>query len=375
MNFLFNEEQVSLGDTVSQVLADFPKLTAPDPGRNQDEDVWEALSEIGLFALLVPEEDDGAGLSFVDLAPAIEALGAGLAPPLVASTLVATEIIRRFGTSGQIKTLMAAIATGEAAIAIASAETGRGSDPFLSKCRLLDGKLTGQKIAVAGADLARFILVVTGTAGAPVLALMEAGAAGLTITDHKDIDPSARLSRVAFDNVAVGPDQILGEPSGQALAALIDLGATAQAGMAMGVAGVMLDRSVSYAAEREQFGRPIGSFQAIKHRCADMAVAVEAGRAISHYAFWACGEDSEDRSRAASAAKAYCGEIACSVCNDALQIHGGMGFTWEMGLHRYLRRAQVIEHAVGSRAWHYDRVVAQTLSAQTDDRGQCRDSA
>ncbi|RIV81955.1 acyl-CoA dehydrogenase [Aurantiacibacter xanthus] len=364
MNFLFNEEQTSLGETVGQVLADHAALTGPDPSRGSDAEVWAALAELGLFSLLVAEEHGGVGLGLVDLAPTIEALGAGLAPPLIASTLVATEAVNRLGDAEQRAQLLPGIAAGETAIAIASAELGRGNDPVFAECGLHDGRLTGRKIAVAGADVAQMLLVVTRTQSAPVLALVPTDAPGVTIEPHADIDPSAGLCRVTFDNVAVASAQLLGEGSPGALDTLIDLGATAQSGMAMGIAEVMLKRSVAYACEREQFGKPIGSFQAIKHRCADLAVAVEAGKATSHYAFWACSEDAEDRASAASAAKAYCGEIACNACNDAIQIHGGMGFTWELGLHRFLRRAQVIEHAVGSRAWHYERVVAETLAAR-----------
>jgi acyl-CoA dehydrogenase len=375
MNFLFNEEQTSLGETLGQVLAEFAALTGPDPARDSDADVWAALADLGLFSLLVPEENDGVGLTFVDIAPSVEALGAGLAPPLVAATLVATEAIKRLGSAEQAEKLFPGIAVGETAIAIASAELGRGNDPEFADCRLIDGKLSGKKIAVAGADTAQLLLVVARTEVAPVLLLVPTDAAGVAVSAHADIDPSAGLCRVVFEDVAIAAEHMLGEPSIRALDTLIDLGATAQAGMAMGIAGVMLKRSVAYAAEREQFGKAIGSFQAIKHRCADLAVAVEAGNATAHYAFWACSENPEDRSSAASAAKAYCGEIACNACNDAIQIHGGMGFTWEMGLHRYLRRAQVIEHAVGSRAWHYERVVAETLAARASETVQRRDAA
>ena len=375
MNFLFSEEQMSLGDTVGQVLADFPALTGADPTRDQDGEVWQALSELGLFSLLVPEDYDGVDLSIVDLAPSVEALGKGLAPAIVASTLVVTELLKRHGSAQQKDTLLAPIAAGEIAIAIASAEVGRGNDPGLADCRLLDGGLDGRKIAVAGADAAQFILVVAHTGDVPALLLLPAAADGILITSHNDIDPSAGLARVDFDRVAAAPGQVIGDPGNSALATLIDLGATVQSGIAMGIARVMLDRSVAYAAEREQFGKPIGSFQAIKHRCADLAVAVEAGRATSHYAFWACAENAPERSRSASAAKAYCGEIACKACNEALQVHGGMGFTWEMGLHRFLRRAQVIEHAVGSRAWHFERVVAETLAMRSEDQAQCLDVA
>lgn len=375
MNFLFNEEQLSLAETLAHALADFPALIEPDPSNAKDGEVWDAMAALGLFSLLVPEEQGGLNLSITDLAPSIEALGAGLAPPLITSTLVATEVIKREATAAQKDRYLPLIATGELVIAIASAEAGRGNDPHRAGVSMLDGRLSGTKIAVAGADRAQALLVVASGRTGPVVAIVAADTPGIAITRHEDIDPSASLCRVTFTDVPVDPSAVLGQPGNAALACLIDLGATIYAGMAMGIAGVMLDRSVAYAREREQFGQPIGAFQAIKHRCADLAVSVEAGNATAHFAFWACGEDAEDRSRASSAAKAYCAEIACNACNDAIQIHGGMGFTWEMGLHRFLRRAQVIEHAAGNRSWHYERVVECTLALRSAAPVTHRDAA
>lgn len=375
MNFLFNEEQLSLGETVAQALGDFPALTEPDPSNALDGPVWDALAGLGLFSLLVPEEHGGVNLSIADLAPSIEALGAGLAPPLIASSLVATEVLKREGTPAQKDRHLPLIASGKLSIAIASAEAGRGNDPRHAGVSLRDGRLTGTKIAVAGAYRADAMLVVASGRSGPVVVLVASDAPGVAIGAHEDIDASASLCRVTFDDVAIGLDQVIGQSGIATLECLIDLGATVHAGMAMGIAAIMLDRSVAYAREREQFGQPIGAFQAIKHRCADLAVAVEAGKATAHFAFWACGEDAAERSIAASSAKAYCGEIACNACNDAIQIHGGMGFTWEMGLHRFLRRAQVIEHAVGNRNWHYERVVERTLALRAGDSASQLDAA
>jgi alkylation response protein AidB-like acyl-CoA dehydrogenase len=129
-----------------------------------------------------------------------------------------------------------------------------------------------------------------------------------------------------------------------------------------GVAARVLDNSVTYAGQRTQFGKPIGSFQAIKHKCADMAVAVEASRSAAYYASWALAEDAPDRAKAVSIAKSFCGDAARFVCNEGIQIHGGIGFTWELGLHFYLRRAKVLEYSYGDAAYHRERVLAETLS-------------
>jgi alkylation response protein AidB-like acyl-CoA dehydrogenase len=363
MDFAFNEEQRSLGETVAKVLADFPALTGPDLERSQDEAAWAALAELGLFSLLVSEDDGGVGLTLIDVALAVEALGRGLAPTLVASTLIGTELLNRFGTATQKAKLLPRIAAGELRIAIAAAEAGAGDAPDAIGCTVSDDRLSGTKIAVAGASAADLLVVLARGEGGPVLILVDPAATGVTIREHETIDPSADLCEVRLAEVVVEGALRLGQGAvDDTVRTLIDLTATFHAGMAMGIAERMQDLAVDYAKTRHQFGQAIGAFQSIKHRCADMAVAVEAGRATAYYAFWSSTGDEPDRSRSASAAKAYCTEIARDVCNDAIQIHGGMGFTWELGLHRYLRRAKVIEHAVGGRAWHYGRVASEALA-------------
>ena len=132
-----------------------------------------------------------------------------------------------------------------------------------------------------------------------------------------------------------------------------------------GIAAKMLDASVIYARQRNQFGSPIGSFQAIKHRCADMAVGIDASRSAAYYAAWALSDRSQDSPRAVSIAKSFCGDTARYVCNESIQIHGGIGFTWELGLHYYLRRAKTLEYLYGDASYHRERVLAITL-AQLD---------
>jgi acyl-CoA dehydrogenase len=376
MNFGFNEEQKSLGETIAQQLADFPALTAPDPGEAQDPGVWTALAELGLFSLLIPEEEGGVGLSLVDIALSIEALGAGLASPVVASTLIATDILVRHGTAAQKGRLLPAIAAGELRIAIATLEGAQGYDPGEVQTVLGGGGISGSKILVPGADDADLFLVLVRSDQRPALVLIPRSARGLSLRPHADIDPSSGLCELVLENVPVAEDGLVSHKACDlAVARLVDVAATVYAGMEIGIAARMLDTAVEYAKTRVQFAKPIGAFQAIKHRCADMAVAVEAGRSAAYYAFWAVAEDDADRSRASSMAKAYCGEAARDVCNQAIQIHGGMGFTWELGLHRFLRRAKVLEHGFGNHAWHYERVVAATVAAGVSVANVERDAA
>jgi alkylation response protein AidB-like acyl-CoA dehydrogenase len=364
MNFAFNEEQKSLADTVGQRLADFPGLTAPEPVETETTEVWQALAELGLFALLVPEADGGVGLSFVDLALAAEALGAGLAPPIVSSTLIATDIIAQFGSDSQKAELLPAIASGELKVAVATVEPGGDYAPDDVTVSIGGGRISGSKILVAGAKDANAYLVLARNEGRPALALVHREARGVSTRRHADIDGASGLGEVIFDDASLGDDALIAhkEP-GPAVERLFQVAPIVYALMEMGIAGRMLDTAVEYAKTRMQFGRPIGAFQSIKHRCADMAVAVEAGRSAAYYAAWAVSEQANDADRASSMAKAYCGEVARDVCNEAIQIHGGMGFTWELGLHRFLRRAKVLEHGFGDHTWHYERVVATTLAS------------
>ncbi len=180
---------------------------------------------------------------------------------------------------------------------------------------------------------------------------------------HDDIDPASGCCAVTFESVALPDNAILGGAApARAVARLLDAGATLNAGLLTGIAARMLDTAVEYAKSRHQFGQPIGAFQAIKHRCADMAVALEAARSAAYYAVWAISEGAADSIRAASMAKSCCGESARAICNETIQIHGGMGFTWELGLHRFLRRARVLEYAFGDQAWHNERVLTETLA-------------
>jgi alkylation response protein AidB-like acyl-CoA dehydrogenase len=369
MDFSFNADQTSLGETVGKVLADHAALLAPEPEPAHQSAAWDALAELGLFALLVPEEFGGAGLALVDVALAVEALGAGLAPPTAVATLAATDLLVRHGSESQQRELLPQIARGEVKFAIAALEADQGYNPEGVNCSLSGGSLRGSKILVAGAAAAKFLRVLAQSSSGPVLLLVKRETPGVTLRRHDDLDPASGFCAVSFKDVRLEVDALLGTATPAcAVARLLDVGATLNAGLLTGIATRMLETSVEYAKTRNQFGQPIGAFQAIKHRCADMAVALEAARSTAYYAFWAISEDAPDSARAASMAKSCCGESARMICNESIQVHGGMGFTWELGLHRFLRRARVLEYAFGDAAWHNERVLAETLTSLTMER-------
>ena len=362
MDFSFNADQSALGETVARLLSEHPALLAPQPEPADQSAAWDALAELGLFALLVPEKFGGAGLSLVDIALAIEAMGAGLAPTSAIATLAATDLLVRHGSHGQQCDLLPQIARGELKFAVAALEADQGYDPVDAACSFTDGSLSGSKILVEAAESADVLIVLARSVTGPVLLLVDREAPGVSLRRHDDLDPGSHFCAVTFDAVRLNDDAILGQAAPAiAVARLFDAGAMLSAGLLTGIATRMLETSVEYAKIRSQFGQAIGAFQAIKHRCADMAVALEAARSTAYYACWAISEDAPDSARAASMAKSCCGESARMICNETIQIHGGMGFTWDLGLHRFLRRARVLEYGFGDAAWHNERVLAETL--------------
>jgi alkylation response protein AidB-like acyl-CoA dehydrogenase len=259
----------------------------------------------------------------------------------------------------QQQTWLPGIAAGEVKCAIAVLEAGQGYDPADIACTFQDGLLNGNKILVPQAADADLLMVVARTGQGPALVLVPRGAPGVSLRRHEDFDPASAFCESTFVAVPLDDDAMLGAGS---VGRLFEFAATLYAGMQTGIAARMMDAAVEFAKTRNQFGQPIGAFQAIKHRCADMAVSLEAARSAVYYAFWAVSEDAPERARAASMAKSYCGEVVRSICNEAIQVHGGMGFTWELGLHRFLRRARVLEHGFGDGAYHNERVVAETIA-------------
>lgn len=365
MNFAFDEEQKSLADTVARLLADHQALLAPDLSTTAARPAWDALAELGLFAMMVPEDHDGAGLTGVDLALSVEAMGGALAPLAAVDALLVTDMLVRHGTPAQQRDLLPRIAAGELRVAIALAEQGCDDAPEGVNAAVTADRLTGAKVLVREAAQADMFAVIAQSEAGPAVYLVPADAQGVSIRLHEDIDPTCAMGEVTFAAVAVDAAALVGPASpARAVARLFDGGAVLSSLLHVGIAARMLATAVEYAKTRVQFGQAIGSFQSIKHRCADMAVALEAARSAAYYGIWAFAEDAPDRARAVSMAKAYAGEVARHVCNETIQVHGGMGFTWELGLHRFLRRAKVIEHGFGSSIWHNERVVVETLRMQ-----------
>ena len=370
MNFEFSEEQLLFRDSVRGYLAD----RWAHPGRGSGalsaafpQALWSSLAGLGTFAALVPGDFGGLGLTFVDLALVFEEFGRALVAPLVVDTLLATDVLVRHGTLLQKQTHLPAIAAGNLRVccAIAEADAGYGSGDTMTAVVASGGpaRLTGSKMMAAQASAADLLLVsVRLPDGGLGLLLLEPGRPGIQLRQQQSFDTATEYCEVTCREVAISPADMLSDGApGAAVQRLMDAGAAGAAMLMTGIAGEVLDTTVTYVKQRTQFGRPIGSFQAIKHKCADMLVAVDSSRSAAYYAAWALAEDSPQCAGPVSIAKSYCGDSARLVCNEGIQLHGGMGFTWDLGLHFYLRRCKVLEYSYGDATYHRRRVLAEAL--------------
>lgn len=372
MNFEFSDEQIMFGEAMRSLLqesGDAQRIRARAEGGRFDEETWLRLAEAGAFAIAIPEAHGGMGLGFVDLALVLEEHGRALVGPPVMETMLAGDLIARCGSDAQKTRFLPALAAGSCKVALAVIEADGGHDlRDIGLTARQDGegwRVTGAKILAAQAILCDLFIVALrlGSTGPVALALIERERMGVSLRVQGSIDLSGVFHEVRFDEVVVAQADILTpEDPERTVLHLFDAAATASSLVMNGIAGRVLDDTVAYVAQREQFGRPIGSFQAIKHRCADMATALEVSRNCAYYAAWAMAEGEAERAKAVSMAKSFAGETSRFICNEGVQLHGGVGFTWDLGLHFFLRRARALEMSWGDVAWHRERVVVETLN-------------
>jgi len=335
-----------------------------------DPEVWRRLcDELGLPSLHVPEEYGGQGFSFVELGIAMEETGrALLCAPLFASAVLATGAILEGATETRKKELLPSLASGETIGALALTEPDGRWDPasVRTTARAGDGAflLDGVKSFVLDGHSADLLVVAArepGSAGDAGLSLFSVAgdAEGLLRRPLASADATRKLARLEFSGVR---GELLGErgTAGPALARTLDLAAIALANECVGGAQRVLEASVEYAKTRVQFGRPIGSFQAIKHRCADMLLDVELARSAALYAAAAVAEGSDEVPALASLAKAFASDAYVDVAAANIQIHGGIGFTWEHDAHLYFKRAKSAEVFLGDPT-HHRELLAQRL--------------
>jgi len=374
VNFAFSDEQEQLRDAVRRFLeAKSPSTEVRrlmDTTDGYDPAVWAQMAnELGLQSLHIPEEFGGQGFTFVELAIVLEEMGRVLlCAPYFSTVVLAADAIINAGTDAQKGELLPGIAGGETIAALAFTEpNGKWDAAGIEMVAQGSGDsytLDGTKMFVIDGHLANLIVVAArleGTSGEEGISLFTVAgdAAGLTRTALATMDQTRKQAKLEFSGVAAAP---LGTP-GEGWAALsktLDQAAACLANEMVGGAQQVLDMAVEYAKVRVQFGRPIGSFQAIKHKCADMLLEVESGKSAAYYAAWAAAEDNEELPVAASLAKAYCSDAYFHAAAENIQIHGGIGFTWEHDAHLYFKRAKSSEILFGDATYHRE-LLAQRI--------------
>jgi alkylation response protein AidB-like acyl-CoA dehydrogenase len=326
-----------------------------------DQHTWRAMSELGWPALLVPAAYEGAGASFAELAVVLEEMGAVLyGGPFLASAVLAITALLRCGDEAAKREYLPRLAVGELIGTLAVFEgNGRGGLDAVRCQAEYSGsgwRLDGHKTLVLDAPVAGLLLVAARSARGLGLFAVGAGGADAEVVAQPVIDGTRRLYRLVLRGCAATPVGQVGA-AGPGLRATLDLAAVALAAEQVGGAQQVLDDAVQYAKTRHQFGRPIGSFQAIKHRCADMYVAVQGARAVTAHAVASAVTGADDLSHAASIAKSYSSEAFFEVASENIQVHGGIGFTWEHSAHLYYRRAQASRVLFGDPVWHRHQIL------------------
>ena len=372
MNLGVSAEQRELRESVRRFLAERAPLTRVrelmETTDGTDPDVWrQASTQLGLPGIAVPEEYGGAGFSFAEQAIVLEELGAALfTGPYLASAVLAAHALLASDDEAAKKDLLPGIAAGETVATLAFTEDGGSWDPASIRLAATQKaqqtqngwRLDGHKSFVLDGHTADLILAVATTGTGLSLFAVNATADGLTRRPLPTLDQTRKLARLAFSDVKA---RLVGE-QGAARSVLdrtLDVAALALAAEQLGGAQRALDMAVAYAKVRRQFGRPVGSFQAIKHRCADLLLEVESLRSAVGYAAAAVAAGSTEVPVLAPLVKAYASEVYSHVAGENIQIHGGIGFTWEHDAHLYLKRAKASELFFGDGSYHRARLATR----------------
>ena len=372
MDFGLSEQQVMLQTSARDFLdKECPKRLVRqmiDDERGYSPELWKKMAELGWQALVIPEEFGGVGSSFLDLVVLLEEMGRALVPgPFVSTIVHCARPIAGFGTDEQKRRLLPAIAGGDLimTMALAEAEGGLEASDIATAARNSGGGfvINGRKMFVPDAHVADYFLCVTRTSGGSAdsegisVFLIDAKAPGISIRKLRTIS-GEKLCEVVFSDAMVPTSALLGEVDGgwPIVSRILEEAQVAESAWMTGGARWVLETSVQYACTRVQFGVPIGSFQAIQHKCADMAVEVEGATSAMYYAAWAVAENDTQMPMAASVAKAWCSDTFKHAAINGIQIHGGIGYTWDHDMHLYLKRAKASEVAFGDADYHRDRV-------------------
>lgn len=367
MNFAFTEEQDQLRQFVRSFMEDKASESAVreqmETEVGYDAAVWSQMADqMGLQGMIIPEEYGGQGFTFVELGVVLEEMGRSLiCAPFLSGQLAALAIMNS-GDDGAKKDLLPGIASGETIATLAiTEENGKWDESGVTATATeSDGwRIAGTKSFVLDGHTAQLMVVAARTDAGVSLFAVDASAEGLSRESLSTMDQTRKQAKITLNNA---PARLIGT-DGQGWATMttvLDLAAIALAAEQVGGAQFVLEMAVQYAKDRVQFGRPIGSFQAIKHKCADMLLEVESAKSAAYYGLWCAAEMNDELPSVASLAKAYCSDAYFHAAAENIQIHGGIGFTWEHPAHLYFKRAKSSELMFGDPAYHRE-MLAQRI--------------
>ena len=362
MDFALSDEQRMLRDAAREFLGNRSNSEAVravmETEAGFDPALWTEMAGLGWQAMAVPEEYGGAGFTVLELGIILEEMGRALTPaPFLSSVVLGANTLLLAGTEEQKRELLPAVAAGERRLAAAFIEPDGSWDPedltTTATAAGPDVVVTGTKsFVVDGHSADTLIVAARNEAGSIDLYLVDSENSGVAASPLETMDMTRKQATVSFNSVRLPASARVGDSGSGAItiARLYDLAVVALAFEQVGGAERCMEMSVAYAKERYQFGRPIGSFQAVKHKCADMLVAVEGARSAAYYAGWAAAEDPNELAVAAPTAKAYCSDAYFFCAGETIQVHGGIGFTWEHDAHLYFKRAKTSQLLLGDSA-------------------------
>ncbi len=365
MNFDFSEEQKLLQKTARDYLAEYSPLTVARAVMESDvkysDELWKGTAEMGWLGAAVPEEYGGAGFGYLELALLAQEVGRSLAPiPFSSSVYLATEAITRLGSEEQKQKYLTRLVSGDAIGTLAISEGTGELDLGSIETHFEAGKLTGSKTPVPDGDIADLVVVLAKTAAGTALVIVN-GDAGVAKRSLESIDPTRSLAQLTFD---AAPAELLGaDGEGAAqVEILLDRAAVLMAFEQIGSAERAFDITKEYTLGRYAFGRPIASFQAIKHRLADLYTMIVLATSNAYFGAWALENESEELGTAACAARVSAIEAFDRAGEEIIQMHGGVGFTWEYDCHMFYRRSKLTGLVLGSAAEWREKLI-QRLEA------------
>lgn len=349
MNFGFSEEQETIRDTLARLLGDHATLAVAharlDSGEGFDRPTWSALADGGWLGLAMSEAEGGAGMGAVELAILAEEIGRSLAAvPFLPVLGLAVPALQAAGTEAQRRSLLPGIAEGRVIIATALAEAG-GLAPETVTATLAHGRLSGRKAPVGfGADATHALVAARDEGGAVRLCLVDLSGPGVTIRALDPIDRTRPAAEIALDGA---PAELLPGSDGAVISRLLDGAAVLGAFEQIGLAERALALTTAYTRERRAFGRPIGSFQAVKHRLADMFARIELARSNAFFGAWALASGDSRLGEAAAVARLAALDAVQFATEESIQLHGGIGITWAADPHLFLRRGWQLKAELG----------------------------